>query len=273
MEIFYVQHQQFSIITTKQGRLRAMQKIGLDGAFRLISHLLKDTVDVLTIDIVTKGVIRGESPRHKWKKLVRGRKLIINGKEIRTADFFEKVGICIEVDGRPMCFNNKSDIKELAHRTLFSWEDVLNPRGIYNLKQTLCLYKRELTPNEINAYIEEARMYIASQIPHEDVKETIRSASRNLYELVSVNQEESVKFFEKQEESINRLAESIKEYGKDARGVMKYPSQLGYSNLCYFRAYANNCCIASNYLLRKQNFKDTCKRFMSLGVLDCVRIC
>lgn len=216
MEIFYVQYQQFSIVTTKYGQWKAMQKIGFDAAFRLISYLQNNTaIDTLTINIVMKGVINGKG---------KGRRLIANKKKISTTDFFENIGFCVEVRSIPTCFNHNKNIRELGHRTLFSWEDISNLTVNYNLTPTPCVYTRNVNTDEFDEYIEQAREYIESEIPYVGRQKDNKvkgSMEKTIRKRVSTNE------VNKEEEKLEQLdVNNNHSLGKkDSRVTFKHPKQ------------------------------------------------
>ncbi|KAK9712097.1 hypothetical protein QE152_g25066 [Popillia japonica] len=175
IEIFDKFQQPFSSITTKQGPLRAMQKMGMDGSARLISYLLSDgaaseiqDLNRWTPEIIIKGVLRGKSPKHKCRT---GRALLVSSNKIRTSDVYENVGVCIiGDDGLGTHWEKRGVIQALGHRTLFVWEDAEMIKSIYKKPQENLGNDHNLTSLNKAVFIENAITCINNQIPTEDVK-------------------------------------------------------------------------------------------------------
>lgn len=208
VEIFDKFQQPFSSITTKQGPLRAMQKMGMDGTARLISYLLSSrgsleiqNVDSWTPDIIIKGVLHGKSPRHS---LTTGRALLTSSKKIRTSDVYENVGVCIfGKDGLGTVWEHGAVMQELGCRTLFTWENPETIKSIY--KKSPKNYANSLNLRSLDKAIllRNATDHVNAQIPTEDIK-TVLYFAIDIIQQQLQNQEQHMNEIRGQIIEINR---------------------------------------------------------------------
>lgn len=195
-DIFFAYSQQFSSVTAKAGQLRAMQKLGLDAGERFLSYIKDHKMEgKIAVEFVTKAVVLGKSKSHQYKPWENGRKLIITqtGKSIRTADFFENIGICLPEDGASRCFAKKSCSAHnyLGYRRPFRWEDMMEINRIYEINEGVCQYKCEINYDNKDIYIKNAYdIAIKNTTPHGNLKLFIDSSQENLQQEMSSNTDE-----------------------------------------------------------------------------------
>ncbi|GJQ82419.1 hypothetical protein Trydic_g11834 [Trypoxylus dichotomus] len=190
-EIFCKYEYQFSLVSCNGGALRAMHKLGSDATHRIISFLLENkSINNLTPELVTKGIVCGKSPRHSKKVVTSGRTLILNEETVSTADFFMNTGIRLETDNVITYYKHKDSIHVLRHRLPFLWEDRDQIITTYQVDRPEYSYKYQLISRNKAAEVEAVRQFVTTKNPIEDVKEFIRVKEDELETLIKSTNEE-----------------------------------------------------------------------------------
>lgn len=191
LDVFHRYEHQFSLVTCKGGRLRAMQKLGSDASHRIISFLLEDrSIRNLTPELVAKGIVLGKSSWNSKKIVKNGRTLLVEEEILSTDDFFTNTGVRTENNGVISYYRHKDCLKFLRHRLMFLWEDEPSINSKYEIDRPEYSYKYRLIFADKHEQIEAVRKFVTTKNPVEDIKEFVRVKDDELESLIKEGTDE-----------------------------------------------------------------------------------
>nr|XP_022914651.1 uncharacterized protein LOC111425107 [Onthophagus taurus] len=198
LEFFIHFEYQFTKVKCKNGGItRAMQKLGQDCSNRLFTYLLNEESGAeLTSELIQKGILYGDSKRHKTKLLKLGRTIYVDeNSKLTTSDFITNCGIRMKHDDVFTYYKTKASIPVLGHRTCFHFETSLDN---YEIESPKYFYNYILTELNTQQLLKTIFSYISKKDPLEDIKE-----------FAKFNYEEQVKLLEAASEERHRIREEI----------------------------------------------------------------